>query len=565
MNKELFITGYLDRIKNKFNLSDDLAFEILCISAFLDQSFDEVMQNISTIENGTGSHDGGIDGIYIDEDENECTMHIFQIKHGKGLGDTVLSKFINDYRNIFVYDNSTNLPLNTKVNTGLVKYKDIVSSGKIVDTKLYFIFAGEKDKQYDDLIKRHLDENENLKIYDINDLYNKIDNLISENKKRKDVKFSFMAEKSNISLKHDPQAIISFQIQNIKAINFRLKALELCKLLDEEKSINKRIDTAFSDNIRGFLRYNKTNKNIKETIESDFAEYFPFLNNGITIISEQIKIPREMQAGYYPIETKNPVIVNGLQTTNVIYDIYQQDRTKLDGIYVLIRLYETNEQDVIDKITDATNTQSPINFRDKISNRDFNTYTKTLFELNHVGYLAKRGDTFENHFSKNLNESIHSDMVLKFWYATFYEMPEVAKNSKSKILEEVYDSTVDKSHKLYKLFNGEKDSPIYQQLLEAYKIYKFVVNKRNEKTPESDFINYADELISYGLYKLEGELEKNYEKVCKTIKEITEEEKKFLEKKSLTYSHNGYFKSSKSRYDLNKKLNLAENALSIFP
>lgn len=565
MNKELFITGYLDRIKNKFNLSDDLAFEILCISAFLDQSFDEVMQNISTIENGTGSHDGGIDGIYIDEDENECTMHIFQIKHGKGLGDAVLSKFINDYRNIFVYDNSTNLPLNTKVNTGLVKYKDIVSSGKIVDTKLYFIFAGEKDKQYDDLIKRHLDENENLKIYDINDLYNKIDNLISENKKRKDVKFSFMAEKSNISLKHDPQAIISFQIQNIKAINFRLKALELCKLLDEEKSINKRIDTAFSDNIRGFLRYNKTNKNIKETIESDFAEYFPFLNNGITIISEQIKIPREMQAGYYPIETKNPVIVNGLQTTNVIYDIYQQDRTKLDGIYVLIRLYETNEQDVIDKITDATNTQSPINFRDKISNRDFNTYTKTLFELNHVGYLAKRGDTFENHFSKNLNESIHSDMVLKFWYATFYEMPEVAKNSKSKILEEVYDSTVDKSHKLYKLFNGEKDSPIYQQLLEAYKIYKFVVNKRNEKTPESDFINYADELISYGLYKLEGELEKNYEKVCKTIKEITEEEKKFLEKKSLTYSHNGYFKSSKSRYDLNKKLNLAENALSIFP
>lgn len=553
MNKELFITGYIDKIKNKFNLSNDLAFEILCISAFLDQSFDEVMQNVSTIENGKGNHDGGMDGIYIDEDENECTMHVFQIKHGKGLGDNVLSKFVNDYRNIFVYDNSTNLPLNIKVNTGLVKYKDIVSSGKIVDTKLYFIFGGEKEKQYDDLIQRHLDENENLTIYDINDLYSKIDNLISENKKRKDVQFSFMAEKSNISLKHDPQAIISFQIQNIKAINFRLKALELCKLLDEEKNINKRIDTAFSDNIRGFLRYNKTNRNIKETIESDFAEYFPFLNNGITIISEQIKIPREMQAGYYPIETKNPVIVNGLQTTNVIYDIYQQDRAKLDGVYVLIRLYETNEQDVIDKITDATNTQSPINFRDKISNRDFNTYTKTLFELNQVGYLAKRGDTFENHFSKNLNESIHSDMVLKFWYATFNEMPEVAKNSKSKILEEVYDSTVDKNHKLHKLFNGKKDSPIYQQLLEAYKIYKFVVSKRNEKTPESDFINYADEIISYGLYKLGDDFENNYNEVCKKLKVIIETEKGFLASKNLAYSHNGYFKSSKSRINLNEQ------------
>ncbi|KFL33155.1 MULTISPECIES: AIPR family protein [unclassified Sulfurospirillum] len=564
MNKELFIGGYIDRIKIKFELSEDLAFEILCISAFLDQSFDEVMQNISTIENGTGSHDGGMDGIYIDEDENECTMHIFQIKHGKSLGDNVLSKFVNDYRNIFVYDNSTNLPLNTKVNAALVKYKDIVSSGKIVDTKLYFIFGGEKEKQHDDLITRHLDENENLKIYDIDDLYDKIDNLVSENKKRKDVKFSFMAEKSNISLKHDPQAIISFQIQNIKAINFRLRALELCKLLDEEKSINKRIDTVFSDNIRGFLKYNKTNKNIKDTIESDFAEYFPFLNNGITIISEQMKIPREMQAGYYPIETKNPVIVNGLQTTNVIYDIYQQDRTKLDEIYVLIRLYETSDPEIIDKITDATNTQSPINFRDKISNRDFNTYTKTLFELNQIGYLAKRGDTFENNFSKNLNESIHSDMVLKFWYATFYEMPEVAKNSKSKILEEIYDSTIDKNHKLHKLFNGEKDSLIYKQLLAAYKIYKFVVDKRNEKTPVNDFVNYADELISYGLYKLNEDFQNSYDKVCQAIKEITETEKQLFENKSLTYSHNGYFKSSKSRYDLNNKLDLVENSNSIF-
>jgi hypothetical protein len=558
MNKELFINGYLKRIEKKFTLTRDFAFEILAITALLDKSFDEIFQDISTIYNGNGEHDGGMDGIYIDEDENECTMHVFQVKGGKGLGDNVLSKFINDYRNIFVYGNSTNIPLNAKVKSALERYTDIVSSGKIIDTKLYFIFQGEKENNDISIIQRHEEENKELTIYDINDLYDRIDNLISENKKRKSIDFSFMAEKSNISLKRDPQALISFQIQNIKAINFRLKALDLCRLLDEEEKINKRIDTVFSDNIRGFLKYNKTNKNIRETLESDYSEYFPFLNNGITIISEKIKIPNDMQAGYYPIETTNPVIVNGLQTTTVIYDIYKKDATKLDGVYILIRLYETSDPDIIDKITDATNTQSPISYRDKISNKKFNEYTKAIFESHGIGLLTKRGDTFENMLSKQLKESIQSDVVFKFWYACYQELPEVAKNSKSKLLEEIFEASSDKSHKLYNLFNGSKDSPIYEQLLNSYKIYKFVTQKRNDTIDKNDFVKYADELISYGLYKLEENFEEEYPKIFGAIKNIIDEEKIFLEKKGLTYSHNGYFKSSKSRYDLNKKMDFIE-------
>lgn len=557
MNKELFIDSYLKRIEEKFSLKKDFAFEILAITALLDQSFDEVYQNISTLVNGNGEHDGGMDGIFIDEDENECTMHVFQMKNGKGLGDNVLSKFINDYRNIFVYGNSTNIPLNSKVTSFLQRYTNIVSSGKIVDVKLYFVFSGEKENNDQSIIQRHQEENDELTIYDINDLYDRIDNLISENKKRKNVDFSFMAEKSNISLKKDPQALISFQIQNIKAINFRLKALDLCKLLDQEVEINKRIDTAFSDNIRGFLKYNKTNKNIKETLESDYSEYFPFLNNGITIISEKVKIPNDMQAGYYPIETKNPVIVNGLQTTSVIYDIYQDDSTKLDGVYVLIRLYETSDPEIVDKITDATNTQSPISYRDKISNKNFIQYTKALFESYNIGFLAKRGDTFENSLSKQLKESIQSDTVFKFWYATFQELPEFSKNSKSKLLEEIFEASNDRTHKLHNLFNGSKDSIIYDQLLKSYKIYKFIVQKRNENIA-NDFINYSDELISYGMYKLDGDFESSYTQICNAISSIIEEEKQFLKGKNLTYSHNGYFKSAKSRYDLNKKMSFVE-------
>jgi len=155
MNKELFINGFKNRIKEKFNLTDACAFEILVLAAFLDLSFDEVMANVSTLVNGKGSNDAGMDGIYIDEDQS--TMQIFKIKSSEGIGDNILSKFITDYRNIFVYDNSSSIPLNQKVVTALEQYKSIVSSGKILETTLYFIFAGEKSEQNSHIIKRHLD------------------------------------------------------------------------------------------------------------------------------------------------------------------------------------------------------------------------------------------------------------------------------------------------------------------------------------------------------------------------------------------------------------------------
>lgn len=563
MNKALFLNGFKKRICDRFGLEESFAFEILCIAAFLDMTFDEVMDNASTIVNGSGKHDGGIDGVYLDEDEHECTLHVFQIKHSPSLSENEVSKFLNDYRNLFVYDNAANMPLNSRVSAALEKYKSVVSSGKVVETKLYYLFNGEITKQNESLVSRHEEQADGLVILDSNLLYERIDDLLMDHKKRKNVSFSFMAEKSNISLKQDPQALISFQIQNVKAVNFRLAAIDLCKLLDKEKSINKRVDTLFAENIRGFLRYNKTNRKIRETLESPYAEYFPFLNNGITVIAEQVKIPREMQAGFYPVETKNPVIVNGLQTTHVIYEVYQKSPDKLDGVYVLIRLYETSEDEVLERITDATNTQSPINYRDKVSNKDFNSYTKALFEMDGIGYLTKRGESFDAQLSMQMQESVHSDIVIKYWYATYNELPEVAKNAKSKVLEEIYEASQDERHILHKLFNGDKNSPVYEQLLEAYRIYRFVTRKRNlaEKTDVDDSIFFADELIAYAIHKSGSSrdlFDEVYEGVYGAIVEIVRDEKRGLKERGVSYSHNAYFKSSKSRYDLNKILGFVE-------
>lgn len=558
MNRDLFINGFIERIKQRFQLTEAYAFEILSIAAVLDLTFDEVFDQVSTLVQGNGSHDAGMDGIYIDEED--AVMHVFQTKNTKSLGDNELTKFIADYRNLFVFGNPAQLPLNKRVSKAFDTYCNLTKAGRTIETQLHFIFAGELNEQNRNLARRHKDAHETLFIYDTNDLFARIESLAAEGRKRKPVEFSFMAQRSNISLKSDPQALISFQIQNVKAINFRLSALDLCALLEKEKQINKRIDSVFSDNIRGFLDYNRTNKKIRETLEGNFAEYFPFLNNGITIIAEQVKIPSNMQAGVYPVETHNPMIVNGLQTTHVIYETYQKNPQQLEGVYVLVRLYETAEPELVEKITDATNTQSPINFRDKISNKDFNRYAKALFELNGIGYLTKRGDTFENSLSLSLSESVHADMLLKLWYATYYGKPDFAKNSKTRVLEDIYEATIAASHPLHKFFNGDPESPLYQQLLTVYRVYRYVIEQRNKNAQTDDFVMYADELFCYGIHKL-GQLELNdaYRVIFDAVRTVCDNEKSLLNKNNITYSHNGYFKSAKSKYDLDRKLGFVEH------
>ena len=572
MNKELFLNGYIEKIATKFDIAKDLAFEILCLSSILDMSFDEVYDEASTLENKDGSHDGGFDGIYIDKDEN--ILHIFQMKNKPTIGDNELTKFISNYENIFVRNNSVGIRLNKTVKAKVDEYISLIQNGEYFEVQLYFIFNGTKEttnkSQNLEVSQRFEAAQENLKILDSDDLFSRIESLVTINKKRKQHKFTFQAEKSNISLKNDPQALISFSLLNVKAANFRLEALEICKLIDREIEINKSKDTLFSDNIRGYLGTNKTNRSIRDTLLSEDAEYFPFLNNGITIIANRINMPKQMMVGYYPIESINPVIVNGLQTTNVLYDIYKRDSSRLEGVYVMVRLYETADAELIDKITNATNTQSPISFRDKISTKRFNDFTKELFESKGVGYLTKRGETFDNTLSKQMHESITNETVIKFWYATFFEKPTIARSSKSKVMEYCFTAVEDAKHPLHKLFNGDKNSSIYMQLFIAYKIYMQVANMRKSYIKEDieDFIFYADEFMSYGIYKLlkKNELLKTFEpllgeyyhEIFDTIKAIVENEKVRLNALDMTYSHNEYFKSERAVSDLNEKMSFCE-------
>ena len=458
-NKELFINGFLDRIAIQYPQSSDpknnidLAFEIFGIAAALDKPFQEVFDKILIKDKSgkkSGNLDGGIDGIWFNDLGDYYEMHIFQCKNTLSLKDNELDKFRNDVKDIFVDGNKVGKTKIGDLEPYINEYKSISQSGKIIDLKLYFIFNGNIiDSKYtnnEHIHRAYNNPDRYFWIYDSNWIYNKLASFSKNNRGK--VEFTFHPENSNFSLL-DNQALYTYSIGNTRAANFRVYATEICLLIEKEIQVNGTFDMLFEENIRQYLGVSKfrANRKMNETLNSEDAVLFPFLNNGITIVSEQITVPKSAQDGKYNLPVINPQIVNGLQTSRVLYEIYKDEKTrsKLKGVFVNVRVYESKESTLIEKITDATNTQTPITNKDKISNKDFNGLAKTVFTNNGIEYITKRGEGFG---SKALSYSlqVESETIIKFWYATFYEKPETAKNSIASVLQEIYDaSTIEKT------------------------------------------------------------------------------------------------------------------------
>ena len=561
---KIFIDSCLEEIRKKHNIPIDKAFEVFAIATVLGKPFDDVYLDPEIL---IGDYDdGGIDGVHIEENRNSFLLRVFQCKNKQNLKKKDVQYFKQCVEDVFTHGN-IGKPHLEKLKNIFEQFKSISRAGRYIEIKKYFIFNGDA-RDNEPIFTSENDPRNNFHIVDVREIERSIEKSIEESPTRNLVEFEFKAIKSNLN-ETQPQSLVSYALLKVKAANFRTPVIDLCKLYNLEIEKNQSSDLLFAKNIRGFLGYNKTNKKIKSTLESpDSSQYFPFLNNGITIICSEMTLPLNPQLGDYMIPVKNPLIVNGFQTTRVVYDVYKNSPESLEGVYVNVKLFETSEQSLIDKITDSTNTQSTINFKDKMSNKPFHKYTKKFFSTKNIAYSEKRGAIFLNKSLKETHaNSISSDRILKFWYASFYEQPDVAKRSIAKVLETIFDAT-NGDHELKVLFDGRSKSPVYYQLYATYKILDHVTKKRLDDEGKFDFIEHSDEILVYGIYKeiiengkvfSDQKISDAYKNSVKVVQEIVKQEKKIREKRGVEYAHNTYFKSSKCKIDYNNKKEYPEN------
>jgi hypothetical protein len=114
----------------------------------------------------------------------------------------------------------------------------------------------------------------------------------------------------------------------------------------------------FASNVRDYQGSNvAVNKDIKQTLESEDKLDFWLLNNGITILASKASIVGKT------INLDDVQVVNGLQTTNTIYN-YLKDKDltviKQENRATLIKIVVTNDTEDRDRVIKATNFQTAI-------------------------------------------------------------------------------------------------------------------------------------------------------------------------------------------------------------
>lgn len=113
----------------------------------------------------------------------------------------------------------------------------------------------------------------------------------------------------------------------------------------------------FESNVRDYQGHNSVNSSIADTLEGKGKEDFWWLNNGVTILSTDIKLITNKS-----LQVVNPQIVNGLQTSREIYNYFSERSQKCDEDTrtILVRVIKPESEESRDNIIFSTNNQTSI-------------------------------------------------------------------------------------------------------------------------------------------------------------------------------------------------------------
>ena len=113
----------------------------------------------------------------------------------------------------------------------------------------------------------------------------------------------------------------------------------------------------FESNIRDYLGNTPVNEDISQTLlANNRIEVCDFwwLNNGVTIIATAANVAGK------EISLENIQIVNGLQTTETIFNHFKNGETTNDDRAILVKIIVTQDPEIRDKIIKATNYQTGV-------------------------------------------------------------------------------------------------------------------------------------------------------------------------------------------------------------
>lgn len=400
-------------------IADEKAFVYLCLNKFFmnKASCRQLQDNLTD-----GANDGGADFIFFDEED--LRINICQCKFTQNLSnEDIVNEFskieatVNDFRrhNTSKYNEKVRELLQNAIerfdpNNETIEYNLFTISD--VNKETLMIKIDTLDRSY---------SSNNVSIYSLEDISNYIIQQETEIERVKEtfkLKLDGAGNKLEYKTKDSKGAFINVSSESIKQMY--------------NKYLNKGL---LDQNIRKFVANRNVDTGIKHTLANE-REKFWFYNNGITIACEAFQFDGNT------VRLSNFSIVNGGQTTTLI----GKDAKNEPVFYVPCKLISyQGKGNFIEKISEATNSQKPIQPRDLKSNsKEMRIMASWLFD-NKIVLDIKRGEkiALRNGYRKIKNDEL-GQLILSF----VYQQPGTSRSGKKALFDnpEIYSKIFRKGY-----------------------------------------------------------------------------------------------------------------------
>lgn len=374
-------------------------------------------------------NDKGIDGIYVDDDEEE--VHLFQSKfspeYAKNQGDNDLRNFVGA-KQWFTGAESVESLLKS---TASEELKQLVIATNVFEhiSSDYTVFSHfVTNKIFDHNAKEFLDVSKSELIG--HDLLNIFD------------EYTYMADKITST------GVTKLKLKNGTKIDYDLsdgpKARVYAIPVTELMTLNGIQDRSlFYRNVRyGLGKNTRVNKDIKATIRNPRQhDRFFLFHNGITLVCDALEDTDN------ELTLTNYSVINGCQS---MLTLYENRHMITDRMYILAKIIQLDQTSpLVSDITYYTNNQNPIKLEDlKADDRVHKAIQSQFAELlgNKVLYKRKRGESEAGY-----------DRVIELDFA-------------AQLIEAFYNGNPQNTHVRGRLF-GERYSSIFSRHINAAKIY----------------------------------------------------------------------------------------------
>lgn len=233
---------------------------------------------------------------------------------------------------------------------------------------------------------------------------------------------------------------------------------EFLKLIVDENGEIRR--SVFYDNVRDFQGDNAVNHEMSDTIATT-ADRFILYNNGVTIICKKLSNIRNK----YTLTDYQ--IVNGCQTSHVLYN----NKDEINGnLQIPIKLIETENDEIVNKIIKATNRQTEVTDAQLIALNEFHrkleAFYNTFSGVQRLYYERRSKQySYGNDIEKTRIVSI--SMQIKAMASMFFDKPHLASRFFGKLMSSI-EGIFNEQHKLL---------PYYTSAYTLYKIDYLFRNK----------------------------------------------------------------------------------------